>query len=417
MALKRRFALKKMQARKAFAEEKTEPDAKAQLVGLLDPTKCDDEVINALAEACAIEVEQAKSLIEAIKQANQEGAEASVEFARGIKRDKRLHQIDANFSRKVSRILRNFAEEEEEDKSDKAVEGEVLSKDVAIIVKALDNQAFEAKSKEEIATMIEQATELPKDTALAILDLKESPVALEPVEESKELVQEADESDKKEAEAAEDEAAEDEAKSEVETFAARHKRLQKARLEFAKKQKLAKAKKTVKAKTIPQISLDMSEKIKDTFNKGKKEPKMKNISDNLEEIRAFSRKRHFAKLLRAKRLASRKFADPDAFEPMESPDPDKPQVASKGRRPHGHLNSTVAARIRSIRQSEATKARDTQGRIEDISAEKVGESLAEMNEMATCPNSRFSRGRTAKNYANSAEFATLRALLGDKYRE
>lgn len=415
MRLRRHFALRKMNklSRKSFAEEAqttetVEPDVKAQLVGLLDPAKCDDEVLKALAEACALEEEQAKALIEAIKQANDAGAAASATFSKGAKLDTKLHIIDMNFSRKCNRILKNFSADE-----DKAVSGEVLSKDVATIIKALDDNAFEAKTHEEIATLVEQATELPADTTMAMLDLKNSPVVVEePLEEAKEVEGEAE---VLEAEPAADKVEGEEKKElETESFATRHKRLQKARLEFAKKQKAVKAKEV--KKKIPQISMDMREQVKKAFNKGMKEPKMSNLTDNLEEVRAFSRKRHFAKLLRAKRMAAMKnFAEPDEFEPISHPDPDKPQVASKGRRPHGHLNSTVAARLRSIQQSEATKARDTQGRIEDISAVKAGESLAEMNEMASCPNSRFARNRAAA--ANKAEFATLRALLGDKYRE
>ena len=418
MRLRRHFALRKMEqaSQKNFADDAqeaiVEPDVKAQLVGLLDPAKCDDAVLKALAEACAMEEDKAKELIEAIKQANDEGAAASAMFASGDKLNTKLHIIDMNFSRKCNNILKDFSADE-----DKAVSGEVLSKDVATIIKALDDNAFEAKSHEEIASLIEKTTELPAETTMAMLELKNSPVAIEePMGEAKEEEKKVE--DVEAAPAAEKVEGEKEEKElESESFSSRHKKLQKARQEFAQKHKAVKAKE-LKPKKIPQVSLDMREQVKEAFNKGKKEPKMRNITDNLEEVRAFSRKRHFAELMRAKRMAEQQnFAEPDEFEAIKSPDPDKPQVATKSNRPQGHLNSTVAARLRSIRQSEATKARDTQGRIEDISAAKAGESLAEMNEMASCPNSRFARERANKEVNTKVEFATLRALLGDKYRE
>lgn len=412
---------KKEEEAKDSDNEESESDAKAQLVGMLDPTKCDEDVIEAISESCAIEKEQASEMVEAVQSASEEGASVVEEFSRSAERDRKLHLVDVRFSRRIKSILntskRHFADEKENEEL--AVDGEVLAKDVAILVKAMDSNSFNEKTPEEMATIIESATELPKDTSLALIALRNSPIEVADTEGEDEAVVDLND-------LAEDNDSESE--EEEETDFARHLRLARARREFAKKKaKASKKKKTAakektvcaKRKAVPSVSLDMRQKVRDAFAKtAKKETKMRNITDNLEEVRAFSRKRHFAEMLRKKRLARAKvFADPDAFEPIVNADPDKPQVAAKSNRPHGHLNSTLAARIRSTAQSEATKARDTQGRISDISAAECGESLAEMNEMAIAPNSRFARHNRMMGRSNNDEFSTLRQLLGDKFRD
>ena len=61
--------------------QEAENDSKATLAGMLDPAKCDEAVVAALAEACAIDAEQAKQLVGAVEEASEEGKEAQESFS------------------------------------------------------------------------------------------------------------------------------------------------------------------------------------------------------------------------------------------------------------------------------------------------------------------------------------------------